>query len=38
MTFFSYCKYEKKALEFAWQHFGIQSSLRVKINFDPKII
>jgi hypothetical protein len=38
MTFFDYCKYKQKTLEFAWQHFGIQSSLWVKINFDPKII
>ncbi len=25
----------KKNLEFAWQHFGTQSSLWVKMNFDP---
>jgi hypothetical protein len=26
MTSFGYPKHKKKTLEFAWQHFGIQSS------------
>ncbi len=37
MTFFSYLKHKQKTLEFAWQHFGTQSSLWVKINFDPMV-
>jgi hypothetical protein len=32
---FGYPKHKQKTLEFAWQHFGIQSSLWIKINLDP---
>jgi hypothetical protein len=34
MIFFGYHKHKQKNLKFAWQHFGIQSSLWVKINLD----
>jgi hypothetical protein len=29
--------HKQKALECAQQHFGIQISLQIKINFDPKL-
>ncbi len=37
MVFFGYHKHEQKNLKFAWQNFGIQSSLWVEINFDPTV-
>jgi hypothetical protein len=37
MVFFGYHKHKQKTKTFAWQHFGTQSSLWVKINLDPKI-
>jgi hypothetical protein len=37
MVFFSYPKRKQKALKFAWQHFGTQSSPWVKINLDPMV-
>jgi hypothetical protein len=35
MASFDYPKHKQKKLEFAWQHFEIQSSFWVKINLDP---
>jgi hypothetical protein len=37
MTSFNYPKHKQKTLEFAWQHFGIQSSFWIKINFDSMV-
>jgi hypothetical protein len=37
MVFFGYHKHKQKTLKFAWQHFGIQNLLWVKINLDPMI-
>jgi hypothetical protein len=37
MPSFGYFKYKQKPLEFTQQHFGIQSSLWIKINFDPMV-
>jgi hypothetical protein len=37
MVFFGYHKHKQKTSEFVWQHFGTQSSLWVKINFDPMV-
>jgi hypothetical protein len=37
MIFFDYLKQKQKTLKFAWQHFGIQSLLWIKINFDPMV-
>jgi hypothetical protein len=37
MVFFGYPKHKQKTLKFSWQHFGIQSSLWVEINFDPMV-
>jgi len=37
MVSFGYPNRKQKTLKFAWQHFGTQSSLWVKINFDPTI-
>jgi hypothetical protein len=34
MTSFGYREHKQKTLQFAWQHFGIQSSFWIKINFD----
>jgi hypothetical protein len=38
MVFFGYHKHKQKTKKSAWQHFGTQSSLWVKINLDPMII
>jgi hypothetical protein len=37
MVFFGYPKHKQKSLKLAWQHFGTQSLLWVKINFDPTV-
>jgi hypothetical protein len=37
MVFFGYPKHKQKALKFAWQHFGTQSSLLIEINFNPMV-
>jgi hypothetical protein len=37
MASFSYLKHKLKTLEFAQQHFWIQSSFWVKINFNPMV-
>jgi hypothetical protein len=37
MASFGQPKHKQKNLEFAQQHFGTQSSLWVKINFDPMV-
>jgi hypothetical protein len=37
MASYSYPKHKFKTLEFAQQHFWIQSSFWVKINFDPMV-
>jgi hypothetical protein len=37
MASFSYLKHKQKNLEFAQQHFGIQSLFWIKINFDPTV-
>jgi hypothetical protein len=37
MVSFGYPKHKQKTLKFAWQHFGTQSSLWIKINLDPTI-
>jgi len=37
MVFFGHPKHKQKNLKFAWQHFGTQSSLWVKLNFDSTI-
>jgi hypothetical protein len=37
MVFFGYPKHKLKTLKFAWQPFGTQSLLWVKINFDPMV-
>jgi hypothetical protein len=37
MTSFGYFKHKQKTLKFAWQHFGMQCSLWIKINFDSMV-
>jgi hypothetical protein len=37
MVFFGYPKHKQKTKKIAWQHFGIQSSLWIKINLDPMV-
>jgi hypothetical protein len=37
MISFGYFKQKEKTLKFAWQNFEAQSSLGVKINFDPML-
>jgi len=37
MASFGYFKQKQKTLEFAQQHFEIQSSIWIKINLDPTI-
>jgi hypothetical protein len=37
MIFFCYPKHKQKTLKFAWQPFGPQSLLWVKINLDPMV-
>jgi len=37
MKSFGYFKQKEKTLKFAWQNFEAQSSLGVKINFDPMV-
>jgi hypothetical protein len=37
MISFDYLKHKQKNLEFAWQHFEIQNSFWIKINFDTMV-
>jgi len=37
MVSFGYPKHKQKTFKFAWQPFGTQSLLWIKINFDPTI-
>jgi hypothetical protein len=37
MISFNYPKHKMFFLKIAWQHFGTQSSLWIKINFDPMV-
>jgi hypothetical protein len=37
MISFSYLKHNKFFEKIPWQHFGTQSSLWVKFNFDPMV-